>query len=113
MYENTIHVASTAMRHLKRDAPDEVVEITLFTLPRRSGPWGQSMFLPAGLPLLRSELVNDPKVKLLISSMANSKVVGDIDAAAKGAIVEAGKATAAKGKKGKAATKGNKVALSS
>ena len=113
MYENTIHVASTAMRLLKRDCPDEVVEITLLTLPRRSGPWGQSMFLPAGLPLLRSELVNDPKVKLLISSMANSKVVGDIDAAAKEAIVEAGQGTTAKGKRGRPSTKGKKVAKSS
>ena len=56
--ERIFRVANDALRVLRHDNPDVVIDIILLFGPRLGEPWAKCSLLPKGLPLLQKYTVN-------------------------------------------------------
>ena len=78
-YKYWFKLVADAMRILKREASEAVVEIAMLGLPRSGKFKFVSSLLPEGIPVLRSDEVSDTNMRQLIKDMSDSKALEKIE----------------------------------
>lgn len=78
-YKYWFKLVADAMRILKREAPEAVVEIAMLGLPRFGKFRFVSSLLPEGIPVLRSDEVSDTNMRQLIKDMSDTKALEKIE----------------------------------
>ena len=86
-YKSWFKLVADALRILKYDAPDAVVEVAILGLPRLGVAKGDISILPDGIPVVTSDLTNDKNIRELIADKTDSQLVDDMNQERKQEIV--------------------------
>ena len=68
-------LVADAMRILKHNAPEAVVETAILGLPRTGDALCASRLVPEGVPVIRSEHTGEQNIKQLIRHMSGTKTI--------------------------------------